>query len=277
MRSTTTARALAAAATHTLLLALGVAGLGAATVARSADTAPFDLVGPQIDVRVTRGGDTLPLTRVPALAPRDRLTLRAILPDSQGTHYLMVAAFLRGPTNPPPESWFFRCDTWKAPCDRDGLAITVPQDAQQLLVFFAPQTGGDFKTLVDAVRGRPGSFVRASQQLFQAALDRSRLERYLSGLQALTTSDPGRGLDAAPLMARSLAIKVEDKCLDRIPALQAACWPVRKPCLPHSVPPIRPSPQARSSCTAWCLPPRHRPWSPCPTASPISGVPWASF
>jgi hypothetical protein len=207
-------------------LALVLACLGSLAgggPARAADAAPFDLVGPQLDVQVTRGGVTLPLTRVPALAPHDQLRLKAILPDSQGTHYLMVATFLRGPTNPPPEGWFIRCDTWKPPCDRAGLTLTVPQDAQQLLVFFAPQTGGDFKTLVGAVRGRPGSFVRASQQLFQAALDRSRLDRYLNGLQALTASDPARVKTVAPLLARSLAIKVEEKCLDRIPALQAAC------------------------------------------------------
>ncbi len=206
----------------TLLLGL-FGGLTGAAPAGGADAAPFDLVGPQLEVQVTRGTETLPLTRVPSLAAHDRLTLKAILPDSQGTHYLMVAAFLRGPTNPPPESWFIRCDTWKPPCDRAGLTITVPQDAQQLLVFFAPQTGGDFTTLVGAVRGRPGAFVRASQQLFQAALDRGRLDRYLAGLQALTASDPGRVKTAAPLKARSLAIKVEDKCLDRIPSLQAAC------------------------------------------------------
>jgi len=44
---------------------------------------------------------------------------------------------------------------------RDDL--TVPKDAQQLLVFLAPETGGDFNTLVNAVRGRPGAFVRTSR------------------------------------------------------------------------------------------------------------------
>ncbi len=32
-------------------------------------------------------------------------------------------------------------------------------------MFLAPETGGDFKTLKSAVRGRPGAFVRASQDL----------------------------------------------------------------------------------------------------------------
>jgi len=103
------------------------------------------------------------------------------------------------------------------------LTITVPQDAQQVLVFFAPQTGGDFKTLMSAVRGRPGAFVRTSQDLNQAALDRSRLERYLSTIRGLNDADPTQIAQVAPLLARSLAIKVDEKCLDRLPELQAPC------------------------------------------------------
>ena len=61
--------------------------------------------------------------------------------------------------------------------------MTVPQDAQQALLFLAPETGGDFNTLRNAVRGRPGAFVRASQDLNQASLDRSRLETYLDDVK----------------------------------------------------------------------------------------------
>jgi hypothetical protein len=103
------------------------------------------------------------------------------------------------------------------------LTVTVPEGAQQVLVFLAPETGGDFRTLVSAVRGRPGAFVRTSQDLNQAALDRSRLERYLSAIRGLNDSDPSKLTEAAPLLARSLAIKVDEKCLDRLPALQAPC------------------------------------------------------
>jgi hypothetical protein len=59
--------------------------------------------------------------------------------------------------------------------------------------------------------------------LNQAALDRSRLERFLSAVRSLNQGDPSKLKEAAPLLARSLAIKVEDKCLDRIPELQAPC------------------------------------------------------
>src|SRR5882757_8451151 len=185
--------------------------------------APFDLAGPVLDVRITRGTTTLPASQVPNLAAGDRIWIKADLPASQSAHYLLVAAFLRGSTNPPPESWFFPCKTWTGKCGADGLTVTVPQDAQQVLIFLAPQTGGDFKTLVSAVRGRPGAFVRSSQDLTQAALDRSRLERYLSMIRTLNDADPAKLAQVAPLLARSLAIKVDEKCLDRLPELQAPC------------------------------------------------------
>ena len=92
-----------------------------------------------------------------------------------------------------------------------------------MLVFLAPATGGDFKTLMSSVRGRPGSFVRTSQDLNQANLDRSRLDNYLAAVRALNAADPAKLKLAAPLLARSLAIKVDEKCLDRLPELQAPC------------------------------------------------------
>jgi hypothetical protein len=188
-----------------------------------ADPAPFDLAGPTLDVKITRGAATLTASQVPNLAAGDRIWIKADLPATQSAHYLLVAAFLSGSTNPPPESWFFPCKTWTGNCARDGLSVIVPEGAQQVLVFLAPATGGDFKTLVSAVRGRPGAFVRTSQDLNQAALDRSRLERYLSAIRAISTTDPSKLGEAAPLLSRSLAIKVDEKCLDRIPELQAPC------------------------------------------------------
>lgn len=194
-----------------------------ASLVVKADPAPFDLAGPQLEVTVTRGSRTLPLSQVPNFSPGDRLAIKADLPSSQSARYLMVVVFLRGATNPPPPQWFLRCDTWRAPCGKEGVHVIVPPDAQQVLVLLAPETGGDFHTLVGAVRGRPGAFVRTSQDLNQATLDRARLERYLAAVRALDGEDPDRLRVAAPLLARSLAIKVDPKCLDRLPALQAAC------------------------------------------------------
>jgi hypothetical protein len=191
--------------------------------AAHAAPAPFDLAGPVLDVKISRGATTLPAGEVPNLTAGDRIWLKADLPTNQSAHYLMVAAFLRGSTNPPPEDWFFACKTWTGKCAAEGLSVTVPQGAQQVLVFLAPQTGGDFKTLVSAVRGRPGAFVRTSQDLNQAALDRSRLEKYLSTIHRLNGSDPVKLAEVAPLLARSLGIRVDEKCLDRLPQLQAPC------------------------------------------------------
>jgi hypothetical protein len=195
----------------------------ALAAAAHAGPAPFDLAGPVLEVKIIRGAITLPISEVPNLAAGDQIWIRADLPATQSSHYLMVTAFLSGSTNPPPVTWFFPCKTWTGQCARDGLTVTVPQGAQQVLVFLAPETGGDFRTLTGTVRGSPGTFVRTSQDLNQAALDRSRLERYLSSIRSLNDSDPSKLKAVAPLLARSLAIKVDEKCLDRIPELQAPC------------------------------------------------------
>src|SRR5579872_472732 len=109
------------------LLALVTTSLAAA------GPAPFDLAGPTLEINVTRGSATLPASQVPNLAPGDRVWIKADLPESQSVEYLMVAAFLSGSTNPPPEKWFFACKIWKEKCGREGLSVTVPQGAQQVL------------------------------------------------------------------------------------------------------------------------------------------------
>jgi hypothetical protein len=194
-----------------------------AAASASADPARFDLVGPSLEVRVTHGTRTLPIAQVPNLSAGDHVWIKADFGDEYSVHYLMVAAFLRGSTAPPPRDWFFRCETWQGKCRRQGMALTVPAEAQQLLVFLAPETGGDFKTLVSAVRGLPGVFVRTSQDLNQAAAERLRLQAYLQAIRQLGDSDPARLKEAAPMLSRSLAIKVDEKCLHRTPTLQAAC------------------------------------------------------
>ncbi|HJS88896.1 MAG TPA: hypothetical protein VJ738_02905 [Steroidobacteraceae bacterium] len=206
------------------LLALAAALLSSSlTRPAAANVAPFDLAGPDLQVTVGRGHETLPIAEVPNLAVGDHLSIRADLPSTQSEHYLLVIAFLRGATNPPPRSWFHACETWKRGCARDGLELEVPDGAQQVIVFLAPAAGGDFRTLVSAVRGRPGAFVRTSQDLNQATLDSSRLDSYLRAVHSLDETAPGRLKEVAPLLGRSLAIKVKASCLDRIPELQAPC------------------------------------------------------
>lgn len=188
-----------------------------------ADPAPFDLAGPTLEVRVTRGGKTLPISQVPNLLAGDHLAIKADLPPTQSAHYLLVAAFLSGSTNPPPNKWFFRCQTWETRCARDGISVTIPEGALQALLFLAPETSGDFRTLVKTVRARPGAFVRASQDLNQAALHRARLDRYLDSVRKLDEANPAALRQAAPMLARSLAMKVDEHCLDKSPEIQAAC------------------------------------------------------
>src|SRR6202034_2286395 len=136
---------------------------------------------------------------------------------------LMIAAFLRGSTNPPPENWFTKVETWNKHVRDEGGVITVPPGAEQPLIFLAPKTGGDFGTLRSAVRGKPGAFVRASQDLNQASLDRSRLEKYLESVQQTSDFDPKLLHERSTLLARSLNIKLDQQCFDKPTEQQLPC------------------------------------------------------
>ena len=187
-----------------------------------AQAGAFDLAGPAVDVRVQRAGETLPISHVPNLMPGDRLWIHPQLPESQSAHYVMIVAFLRGATNPPPQSWFTKVETWNKNVHEEGVFVVVPDEAQQALIFLAPETGGDFATLRNAVRGKPGAFVRSAQDLQQASLDRLRLENYLSLLRDMTL-DPVDMKERTILLARSLNIKLDHECFDKPSAQQVPC------------------------------------------------------
>jgi hypothetical protein len=188
-----------------------------------ADNPAFDLSGPRLELKVTRAGKTLPVSQVPNLQAGDRLWIHPLLPPSESVHYLLVVAFLRGSTNPPPENWFIRAEAWNKPVRQDGIFVTVPKDAQQALLLLAPRTGGDFSSLRATVRGKPGAFVRASQDLNQAGLDRSRLDRYLNAIKQISSTEPEKLHEGAVLLARSLSIKLDEKCFDKPTEQQAPC------------------------------------------------------
>jgi hypothetical protein len=190
--------------------------------AASAENA-FDLIGPKVEVRVQRGSETLPISEVPNLQAGDRLWVHPDLPDSQSVHYLMVVAFLRGATNPPPDSWFTRVETWSRPVREEGVFVIVPDEAEEALVFLAPETGGAFSTLRTAVRGKPGAFVRAAQDLQQASLDRARLEKYLEAIHEVSAEDPEQLKARTTLLARSLNIRLDQQCFDKPTAQQVPC------------------------------------------------------
>lgn len=188
----------------------------------SGQNVAFDLVGPKVDVRIQRSGETLPIAEVPNLQAGDRLWIHPDLPDSQSVRYVMIVAFLRGATNPPPEYWFTRVDTWEKKVHQEGVYVVVPDEAEEAVIFLAPDTGGAFSTLRGTVRSKPGAFVRAVQDLQQASLDRLRLEAYLGSLRE-GTSDPEQLKARTTLLARSLSIKVEQECFDKPSAQQVPC------------------------------------------------------
>jgi hypothetical protein len=189
----------------------------------SADTAAFDLAGPKVEVRVKRDDKTLPISEVPNLQERDRLWIHPDLPDDQSVHYIMVVAFLRGATNPPPDAWFTRVETWNRPVHEEGIYVTVPDGAEEAIILLAPETGGAFSTLRNAVRGKPGAFVRASQDLEQASLDRARLEKYLEAVRESAITDPEQLKSRTTLLAHSLNMRLDQQCFDKPTAQQVPC------------------------------------------------------
>jgi len=178
-------------------------------------SARFDLTGPQIQVRVTRAGRTLPIASVPNLQPGDKLWLFPDLPPTQSVHYLLVAVFLRGTTNPPPDSWFYKIETWNKKIRQEGAFVTVPDEAQQAILFLAPETGGDFSTLRSAVQGRPGIFVRASQDLSEAGFEQARIEKYLSSIRLAPPGDSKALEEHSNLLARTLSLRPNGDCFNR--------------------------------------------------------------
>jgi hypothetical protein len=201
-----------------LLLALLLSCSAISSVAQA-----FDLAGPKVDVHVKRGSTTLPIGEVPSLLPGDRLWIHPDFPESQSARYVLVIAFLRGITNPPPNDWFTRVETWNHDVREEGVFVTVPSEAQQAVLFLAPETGGDFTTLRNAVRGRPGVFVRAAQDLQSASWDRMRLDAYLAEVKVTSQTDPNSLKQRAETTARSLGIKVNQECFDRPVEQQATC------------------------------------------------------
>ena len=185
--------------------------------------ARFDLAGPKIDIRVTRGAQALPIAQVPNLLEADHLWLHADLPESQSVHYLLVAIFLRGTTNPPPEDWIVKVETWNKHIRAEGQEIVVPEGAQQVLLLLAPETGGDLSALRSAVRGHPGVFVRASQDLAEAGFEQARIEKYLAEMQKVSPDDAKALAEHSDLLARTLNLKPNTDCFKKPVDQQYAC------------------------------------------------------
>lgn len=193
-----------------------------ASMAR-ADNARFDLVGPKISVRVTRAGTTLPIAEVPNLRFGDKLWVKADLPANQKNHLLLIVAFLRGTTNEPPDDWFTEIDTWDKKKTREGTTITVPEGAEQAVMFVAPETGGDFKTLRSAVKGRPGLFIRANADLNEASFEQQRIEHYLAAMKTVPVNDQKAIQDRSGKLASTLALRPNADCFKQPADQQVTC------------------------------------------------------
>ena len=164
-----------------------------------------------------------PSPHVPNLQPGDKLWIHPDLPPSQSVHYLLICVFLRGNTNPPPDDWFFRIETWDKGVRDEGAFVTVPAEAQQAVMFLAPETGGDFKTLKSAVRGRPGAFVRASQDLIEAGFEEARIEKYIASIRRVPPADSALLLKHSDLLARTLNLKPNEACFKQPVDMQFTC------------------------------------------------------
>ena len=161
------------------------------------------LTGPKVDVHVKRGDVTLPIGQVPNLLPGDRLWIHPDFPESQSDalrsgcrfparrHQSSAAGLVYPRGNLDPGG--ARTKASLSPC---------PQEAQQALVFLAPETGGDFSTLRKAVHDRPGAFVRAAQDLQAASWDRMRLDAYLNEVKVTSQTDPKALKERAEMAAR---------------------------------------------------------------------------
>jgi hypothetical protein len=185
--------------------------------------AAFDLDGPVVHATVTRGSQELPISAVPNLLPADKIWLRMDPQPGQAVHYLMIGAFLRNSTNPPPDKWFFKLETWNKSMQKNGAEISVPPGALHMLLLLAPDTGGGFSTVRSAVEGNPGVFVRASRDLYAASLERTRVDAYLNAVQSISVNDPDRLEERSKLLARSLSVKIDINCFDKPVEDQPGC------------------------------------------------------
>ena len=91
------------------------------------------------------------------------------------------------------------------------------------MLLMAPETGGDFSTLRSAVIGRPGVFVRASQDLILAGFEQARIEKYLASIRRVPATEADKLEKHSDLLARTLALKPNDACFKQPVDTQFTC------------------------------------------------------
>ncbi len=107
--------------------------------------------------------------------------------------------------------------------DRIWIHPDFPESQSVNYLMIVAFLSGGFVTLRKAVRSVPGVFVRATQDLNQAGLYRSRLEKYLSEIRKTSDSEPSALHERSVQMAKTLQIKIDQQCFDRPVEQQAAC------------------------------------------------------
>jgi hypothetical protein len=114
-------------------------------------------------------------------------------------------------------------ETWTREARSEGVFVTVPAEAQQALMFLAPETGGDFNTLRKAVHDRPGVLCprRPGSAGGQLGPDAGGS---LSGQVKVTSQTDLKALkEHAEMAARSLGSRSQD-CFDKPIDQQAPAW-----------------------------------------------------
>ncbi len=222
------------------LAALALLPASAGAAGAGDKNAAFELPGPDLVMEVTRGKETLPIAQVPNLQAGDKLTVHLPRPageakrkkgkddeadavEDRASDFLLVTAFLRGAVNPPPDDWIHSAQGWKDKAKDNTLSLVVPKGAHQMVALLVPRTQGAEGVLEDAVQGKPGEFVRAGGELYEASLDHARLETFMGAIRAQGDRDPEALRKVAPVLASSLGMRLQKDCLDKVLDEQASC------------------------------------------------------
>ena len=166
----------------------------------------------------------MPISRAANLQPGDRIWIHPDFPESQSVHYLLIVAFLRGTTNPPPENWFTRVETWNKNVRTEGIVVTVPPDGSAGAAVSGAGDGRRF--FHSALRGsRTARKLRESLAGFESSesgtfAPRQVLERDSSKRPIASRK---RFSERSEALARTLNIKVDQGCFYKPEEQQAPC------------------------------------------------------
>ena len=170
-----------------------------------------------------RGGKTLPIANVPNLQAGDRLWIHPDFPDSQSVHFLVVVAFLRGATNPPPENWFTKAEAWNKGVREEGFFVTCRRARSRRSCFWPPKPA--------AIMARCARRCAASLACFRAGLAGFKSGQpgpFAAGsIHEASTGKRGPGSQRAarPLRAAGAHpnIRLELQCFDKPLEQQPSC------------------------------------------------------